>query len=288
MAELTEEILTRVVLSSTQNAGDARLREVMDSLIKHLHAFIQEVKPSDEEWMAAINFLTETGKLCTADQQEFILLSDILGVTALKDLLNNPSGNGVTETTVLGPFYRAGAPEVPAAANIAGGIPGEPVVVQGKVSAPDGAPIPGAQLDIWQATGEGFYDVQLESLDGEMGLRGKIHTDNEGSYIFRTIKPSSYPIPHDGTAGKLLEKLGRHPYRPAHIHFIASADGYRPITTQIFVKGDEYLGSDAVFGVRDSLIVDFVKSESRPEAAAYGFKVPFYKVEFNFVLRPVR
>ncbi len=288
MAELTEEILTGAVLSSTQKAHDARLREVMASLITHLHAFIQEVKPSDEEWMAGINFLTETGKLCSADRQEFILLSDILGVTALKDMLNNPAGNGVTETTVLGPFYRPGAPEVPAAANIAGDIPGEPVVVQGKVTAPDGTPIPGAQLDIWQATGEGFYDVQLESLDGEMGLRGKIHTDSEGSYIFRTIKPSSYPIPHDGTAGKLLEKLGRHPYRPAHIHFIVSADGYRPLTTQIFVKGDQYLDSDAVFGVRDSLIVDFVKSQSQAEAAVYGFKAPFYKVEFNFVLQPAR
>ncbi len=288
MPDFTEEILTGAVLSSMQNTRDARLREVLASLIKHLHAFIHEVKPTDEEWMAGINFLTETGKLCTADRQEFILLSDILGVTALKDMLNNPSGNGVTETTVLGPFYRAGASEVPSSSNIAGDIPGEPVVVQGKVTAPDGAPIPGAQLDIWQATGEGFYDVQLESLDGEMGLRGKIRTDNEGSYIFRTIKPSSYPIPHDGTAGKLLEKLGRHPYRPAHIHFIVSADGYRPLTTQIFVKGDQYLGSDAVFGVRDSLIVDFVKCDAREEAAANGFKVPFYKVEFNFVLRPLR
>ncbi len=288
MPDRREEILTGIVLSSMQNAGDARLREVMASLIKHLHAFIQEVKPSDEEWMAGIRFLTETGKLCTADRQEFILLSDILGVTALKDRLNNPSGDGVTEATVLGPFYRAGAPEVPASANIAGIIPGEPVVVQGKVTAPDGTPIPGAQLDIWQATGEGFYDVQLESLDGEMELRGKIHTDDEGRYIFRTIKPSSYPIPHDGTAGRLLEKLGRHPFRPAHIHFILSADGYRPLTTQIFVKGDPYLGSDVVFGVRDSLIVDFVSSHLQAEADAYGFKAPFYKVEFNFVLRPGR
>ncbi len=288
MPDFTEENLTVTVLNSTQKARDARLREVTASLIKHLHAFIQEVKPSDEEWMAGIRFLTETGKLCTTDRQEFILLSDILGVTALKDRLNNPSGDGVTEATVLGPFYRVGAPEVPASTNIAGSIPGDPVVVQGQVSAPDGTPIPGAQLDIWQATGEGFYDVQLESLDGEMGLRGKIHTDNEGRYIFRTIKPSSYPIPHDGTAGKLLEALGRHPYRPAHIHFILSADGYRPVTTQIFVKGDQYLDSDAVFGVRDSLIVDFVKSHSQQEAAAYGFEAPFYKVEFNFVLRPTR
>ncbi len=286
MYELTEENLTDAVLHSMQKTPDPRLLQVMNSLIKHLHAFVREVKPTDDEWMAAINFLTDTGKLCTGDRQEFILLSDTLGVTALKDMLNNPHLSGATETAVLGPFYRTGAPELPAMANIAGTIPGEPVVVHGKVTGTDGKAIPGAQLDIWQATGEGFYDVQLESLEGHMGLRGKIHTDAEGSYIFRTIKPSSYPIPHDGTVGKLLEKLARHPSRPAHIHFIVSAEGHKPVTTQVFVKGDEYQDSDAVFGVRDSLLVDFVKNYSAEQAAAYGSEVPFYDVEYRFALQP--
>ncbi len=286
MDQLTEGTLTEAVLSSIQNTPDARLREVMTSLIRHLHAFVREVRPNDEEWIAGINFLTETGKLCTGDRQEFILLSDTLGVTALKDMINHPGSDAVTETTVLGPFYRHGAPEFPMGANIAGNIPGEPVVVRGKVMSIGGKPIPGAQLDIWQATGEGFYDLQLESLEGEMGLRGRIRTDGDGRYIFRTIKPSRYPIPNDGTVGAMLQKLGRHPYRPAHIHFIISADGYLPVTTQIFVRGDNYERSDAVFGVRDSLIVDFVRSNSDEDAAAYGFKAPFYTVQYDFALRP--
>ncbi len=286
MRNLTEDNLTEAVLMAMQNTQDARLKEIMTCLIQHLHAFIREVKPSEAEWQAGIQFLTETGHLCSADRQEFILLSDTLGVTALKDALNHPHLEGMTEATVLGPFYRRGAPEVPAMTNIAGDIPGEPVVVSGRVTGQDGRPIPGALLDIWQATGEGFYDVQLESLDGEMGLRGKIRTDNDGRYIFRTIKPSSYPIPYDGTVGKMLEKLGRHPYRPAHIHFIVSAEGNQPVITQIFVEGDAYLDSDAVFGVRDSLVVDFVKNDSQDEADAYGFKASFYQVNYDFVLRP--
>ncbi len=238
--------------------------------------------------MAGIQFLTATGQMCDASRQEFILLSDTLGVTALKDTLNQRRTEAVTEATVLGPFYRAGAPEMPLLADFSGGIPGEPIVVSGKVTSPAGNPIPGALLDIWQATGEGFYDVQLESLEGQMGLRGKIRTDSQVRYIFRSIKPSSYPIPHDSPVGKMLQVLGRHPYRPAHIHFILSADGYEPVVTQIFVADDPYLDSDAVFGVKDSLVVDFVKNESPEEAAKYGFQPPFYEVHYDFVLEPIQ
>jgi hydroxyquinol 1,2-dioxygenase len=285
MRNITEDNLTDAVISAMQNMQDARLKEVMTAFIKHLHAFIRDVQPTDEEWMAGIQFLTDTGKLCGENRQEFILLSDTLGVTALKDALNNPQMEGLTEATVLGPFYRVGSPEVPQMYNIAGNIEGDPVVVYGKVTDLDKLPIAGASLDIWQATGEGFYDVQLESLEGEMGLRGKIRTDAQGNYIFRSIKPSSYPIPHDGTVGKLLKQLGRHPYRPAHIHFIVSADGYKPVITQLFVKGDVYLESDAVFGVKDSLVVNFEKIDTPDEAARFGVKSPFYKVKYNFVLK---
>jgi hydroxyquinol 1,2-dioxygenase len=285
MPKFTTENLSEEVIDAMQGMDDSRLKEVMTTLINHLHSFVREVKPSDQEWMAAIQFLTDTGKMCSSSRQEFILLSDILGVTALKDALNNPHLDGTTDATVLGPFYRSGAPEVPQMTNIAGTIPGKPLLVQGTVSNQNGKPISGALLDIWQANGEGYYDVQLEELEGQMGLRGKLRTDGEGRYRFRSVKPSSYPIPHDGPVGKLLQKLGRHPYRPAHIHFMISADGYKPIVTQIFVNGDEYLESDAVFGVRDSLVVDFEKDDSTEEAAKYGLSAPFYKVQYNFVLK---
>lgn len=284
MRNLTEENLTDAVLAAQANTRDPRLKEVMDSLIRHLHAFIREIEPTDEEWLAGIQFLTRVGQTCSADRQEFILLSDALGVTALKDAINHRSPAEVTEATVLGPFYRPGAPEMAQAPNLAGSIPGEPVLVRGQVRGSDGRPIPGAVLDIWQATGEGFYDVQLEALDGEMGLRGKIRSDANGRYAFRTIRPSSYPIPNDGPVGELLGQLGRHPYRPAHIHFIVSAQGYRPVITQIFAEGDPYLESDAVFGVKDSLVAPFVQVDDPGEAQSSGLPSPFTRVEFDFVL----
>jgi protocatechuate 3,4-dioxygenase beta subunit len=284
MRNLTEANLTEAVVAAIDGARDPRLKAVVQSLVEHLHAFIREVEPTDEEWMAGIRFLTGVGHMCDESRQEFILLSDSLGVTALKDAINTRSAEPVTEATVRGPFYREGAAEVPHLHNIAGGIPGEPVVVSGRVTGTDGVPIAGAVLDVWQATGDGFYDVQMAELQGEMGLRGKIRTDLEGRYSFRSIKPSSYPIPHDGPVGRLLTQLGRHPYRPAHIHFIVSADGCQPVVTELFVEGDPYLESDAVFGVKDSLIVPFVRVESAEQAAAYGFTAPYYEVAYDFVL----
>ena len=284
MRNLTEDNLTDAVLATLSNTQDARLKTVMTSLIKHLHAFIRDVEPTDDEWLTGVQFLTDTGHMCSEDRQEFILLSDILGVTVLKDAINNRSDNRVTEATLLGPFYREGAPEVPLMHNIAEGLSGEPIIVYGKVTASDGRPIPLAKMDIWHATGDGFYDVQLADLNGAMCLRGIIRTDEAGNYRFRSIKPASYPITDDGPVGGLLRRLGRHPYRPAHIHFIVSAEGYRPIVTQIFAEGDEYLESDTVFGVKDSLVAEFVRVDSADEASHYGFQPPFYKVEFNFIL----
>lgn len=284
MRDLTEDNLTDAVLASLSNTQNARLKTVMTSLIKHLHAFIRDVEPTDDEWLIGVQFLTDTGHMCSEDRQEFILLSDILGVTVLKDAINNRSADRATEATLLGPFYREGAPEVPLMHNIAEGLPGEPIIVYGKVTASDGRPIPHAKMDIWHATGDGFYDVQLPDLNRAMCLRGIIRTDEAGGYRFRSIKPASYPITDDGPVGGLLRRLGRHPYRPAHIHFIVSAEGYRPIVTQIFAEGDEYLESDTVFGVKDSLVAEFVRVDSAEEASHYGFQPPFYKVEFDFVL----
>lgn len=284
MRNLTEQNVTDVVTHTFVNTQNPRLKEILTSLVKHLHAFVREVELTEEEWLYGIQFLTRTGQMCDDKRQEFILLSDTLGVTTLKDIINNRKPPGVTEYTILGPFYVEGAPELPAAANIAGNTPGEPVVVSGRVTDPAGHPLAGAVLDVWQASAEGFYDVQLPDQT-ELNLRGRFRTDAEGRYTFRTIKPSFYPIPGDGPVGQMLRAVGRHPYRPAHIHFIVSAEGYEAVTTEIFVEGDPYLDSDAVFGVRSSLVVDFVRSESTEEAARYGVAAPFYTVEYDFILQ---
>ncbi len=285
MRNLTEQNITEAVVDTFTNAQNPRVKEILTSLVKHLHAFVREVELTEAEWLYAIQFLTRTGHMCDDKRQEFILLSDTLGVTTLKDIINNRKPPGVTEYTIFGPFYVEGAPELPLLADIAAGTPGEPVVVSGRVTDPAGKPLVGALLDVWQASAEGFYDVQLPNQT-ELNLRGKFRADAEGRYAFRTIKPSFYPIPGDGPVGQMLRTVGRHPYRPAHIHFIVSAAGYEAITTELFVEGDPYLDSDAVFGVRNSLVVDFVRHESTVEAAQYGVSVPFYTVAYDFVLQP--
>jgi hydroxyquinol 1,2-dioxygenase len=283
MRNLTEANVTDAVIERFAHTPDARLQVIMTSLVKHLHAFIREVNLTEEEWLAGIQFLTATGQLCDERRQEFILLSDTLGASTLKDLINHRKPEGATEWSILGPFYRSGAHELPPGASIAGNEAGEPVVVFGRVLGPDGAPIGGASLDVWQSDAEGFYDLQkLEA--GEMNLRGRFRTDANGEYIFRTIKPSFYPIPDDGPVGKMLRAAGRHPYRPAHIHFQVSAKGYVPLTTELYLNGDPYLDSDVVFGVRSSLIVNLKKIESSEQAARYNVTPPFYTLRYDFVL----
>ena len=240
---------------------------------------------TEAEWLAGVQFLTATGQKCDDKRQEFILLSDTLGATTMKDLINNLKPPGVTEYTILGPFHRADAPELPLMGNLAGDIRGEPVLMRGRVLAPDGSPIPGAALDVWQSDAAGHYDLQMPDLEGP-ALRGIFHADGEGKYSFRTIKPSFYPIPDDGPVGRMLMALGRHPYRPAHVHFIVSAAGYQSVTTELFTEGDPYLDSDAVFGVRESLVVLFTPHDSVDEAARLNMPIPFYTVDYDFVLEP--
>ncbi len=283
MQNLTEANITDAVIRSFEDTPNPRLREIMQALVKHLHAFVREVNLTEAEWLAGIQFLTAAGQMCSDIRQEYILLSDTLGVSTLKDLLNNRKPEGMTEWSILGPFYRAGAADLPFDANIASNTAGEPVILSGRVAASDGAPIADAALDVWQADGEGFYDLQLVHPD-QMNLRGRFHTDSNGEYRFRTIKPAYYPIPTDGPVGKLLGMVGRHPYRPAHVHFKLSAPGYKDLTTELYVNGDPYLDSDAVFGVRSSLIVDFVKHESAERAARLGVSAPFYTAQYDFVL----
>lgn len=283
VADNTEYNITSNVVAAFDGCDDPRMREVVQSLVRHLHAFVRDVEPSVEEWLAAIGFLTATGRLCDDKRQEFILLSDTLGISMLVDAINHRNRAGGTESTVLGPFYRTGADELPLGANIAKNGSGEPVVVRGRVLADDGGAIAGALLDVWQTNERGLYDVQ-DAARADMNLRGRFRTDGEGRFYFVAVKPVSYPIPDDGPVGRMLHATGRHPFRPAHIHFIVSAPGYRPVTTHLFVRGDPYLASDAVFGTKDSLVVDFVRNDSPSDVAQYRVAAPFYTVDYDFRL----
>jgi len=285
MRNLTEANLSDVVIAMMSGAKNARFKEIMTGLIKHLHAFIREVNLTETEWLTGIQFLTTVGEKCDEKRQEFILLSDTLGATTMKDIINNRKPPGVTEYTILGPFHRPDAPELPSLGSIAGDIPGEPTIVRGRVLSPNGSPIPNAVLDVWQSDAKGFYDLQMPKVKG-MALRGVFQTDPEGNYVFRTIRPAYYPIPNDGPVGQMLAAMGRHPYRPAHIHFIISAEGYQSVTTELFVSGDPYLDSDVVFGVRESLVVPFVQNDSKDDATRLGVSVPFFTVDYDFVLEP--
>ncbi|MGE7139295.1 intradiol ring-cleavage dioxygenase [Luteibacter sp. NPDC031894] len=265
MRQLTEESLTHAVLAATDTSVDPRTRDVANALIRHLHAFVREIEPSEAEWLKGIEFLTRTGHTCDANRQEFILLSDTLGVSMLVDAINHRRPGNVTESTVLGPFHVHGAPALPMGANLAEGVDGgSPAFVEGRVLDGNGKPIAGARLDVWQVRPDRLYDVQ-DPEQPSMQLRAVFHTAADGRYRFRTVMPVSYAIPDDGPVGEMLRALGRHPWRPAHIHFIVSAPGHAPVVTHVFVEDDPYLDSDAVFGVKDSLVVAF---EERPPGMA--------------------
>lgn len=284
MRDFNEANATEAVLSRMDRCDDVRLKKVIGSVVRHLHAVVRETEPTMAEWMRAIRFLTAVGQICDDTRQEWILLSDTLGVSMLVDAINNRKPSGATESTVLGPFHVPGAPELPLGASISKDGKGEPCVVSGRVVDLDGRSIAGARLDVWQTSHDGFYDVQQPGIQPAMNLRGLFHADGGGRFHFSTVKPSSYPIPTDGPVGQLLAALGRHPYRPAHIHFIVSADGYAPVTTHLFVAGDPYLDSDAVFGVKESLIKDFASVDDPARAAELGVGCPFWAVEHEFAL----
>lgn len=265
----TEETLTAEVLRRIESTPDPRLKEVMTSMVKHLHAFVREVRPTQDEWFAGIKFLTETGHWCDDRRQEFILMSDTLGVSMLVDFINYGKTANATESTVLGPFYVEGAPELPQGANIARpGTPGDPCLVECSVSGLDGKPVAGALVDVWETGGDGFYDVQKNE---GTNLRARFRTGADGRLSFRCVKPVSYPVPHDGPVGKMLTATGRHPMRPGHLHFMIQAPGFDKLVTHLFVRGDEFLDSDAVFGVKESLIADFEKNAKGEYALRYGF-----------------
>jgi catechol 1,2-dioxygenase len=280
----TEEDSADVVIARNANAKDERLKEIMAVLVRKLHEAVKEVEPTQEEWFRAILFLTETGQICNEWRQEYILLSDVLGVSMLVDAINNRKPSGASESTVLGPFHVDDAPELPMGADICLDQKGEPMFVHGHILDTKGNPIENAKIDVWQANDEGFYDVQQKGIQPDFNLRGVFRTGADGRYWFRGVKPKYYPIPDDGPVGKLLGALGRHPYRPAHLHYIITADGFEPLTTHIFDPDDPYINSDAVFGVKKSLLAEFVPIDDEAAAKTVGLAAPYYDVEFDFVL----
>ncbi|MCF7550663.1 intradiol ring-cleavage dioxygenase [Pseudonocardia sp. WMMC193] len=275
-----------VVVESFRNTPDPRLRTVMASLVEHLHAFVKEVEPSHAEWQQAVDFLTAVGQKCDDTRQEFVLLSDVLGVSMLVDAINNRRSTEATDTTVLGPFHMVDSPPRELGATISLDGNGEPCVFTGQVRSADGTPLSGALVDVWQANGAGYYDVQQPDVQPERNLRGLFTTDDDGRFWLRTVVPRYYPIPDDGPVGQLLAATARHPNRPAHIHVIAGAADHEPLTTHVFVEGSPYLDSDTVFGVKQSLIRPVEVVDDPARAAHYRTANPFRLLEFDIVLDP--
>jgi hydroxyquinol 1,2-dioxygenase len=284
--DFTEEGAADAVIESFAGTPDERLRTILDSLVRHLHAAVREVEPSIAEWERAIEFLTATGHKCDDVRQEFILLSDVLGISMLVETINERGAAGATQSTVLGPFHMTRSPVRALGDTIDLVGESEPCVVTGQVVSTDGTPLPGAVLDVWQANDHGAYDVQEPDKQPAGNGRGLFTADAQGRFWFRTIVPSYYPIPTDGPVGELLAATRRHPYRPAHIHFIASADGYTTLTTHIFVAGTEYIDSDAVFAVKKSLITEFNEVDDPELAARYQVSNPFRLADVQIVLSP--
>lgn len=278
-----EHTITQEAIDRMTPVND-RVGVVMSSLIRHLHDFIRDVELTEKEWMDTIDWLTRCGQTCTPKRQEFILLSDTLGVSILVDAINNRLPQQATQQTVLGPYYWEGAPVREMGDDLAEGVLGEPCFYSGRLLSLDGEPIAGAVLDVWSGDGEGNYDMQLETE--EMRARGKLVTGEDGRYWFRSIKPAYYPVPSDGPVGEMIRAMGRHPNRPGHIHFIISAAGCKTIVTHLFPSDSPYLESDVVFGVKPELIVEFKRHAPGVAPNGERLDVPFHTCEYDFVLVP--
>jgi protocatechuate 3,4-dioxygenase beta subunit len=285
-ADFSEQTATTAVIDSFAKCRDNRLQAVLAATVRHLHGFIREIEPTQSEWDRGIEFLTQVGRISDQARREFILLSDVLGASMLVDALNNRRSAGATESTVLGPFHVIDSPVRELGADIALSGDAPRCVVRGIVRSVDGRPLPGATVDVWQADDSGYYDVQQPDRVPDRNLRGLFTTNASGGFWYRTIVPSFYPIPDDGPVGELLRASNRHPNRPAHIHFIAGADGFSPVTTHLFVEGSPYLDDDAVFGVKNSLIREVQRVDDPALARDYGLDNPFALIEFDLVLDP--
>jgi hydroxyquinol 1,2-dioxygenase len=283
MRDINQMTITDAVKASFKDRSNARLMVLIDKLIEHLHDFARETNLTHEEWMAALTFLYDAGKISTPDRQEYILLSDVLGFSALVDMINTRGGG--TEGSNLGPFYLDDAPELPLGADLMGAREGVAILASGIVRNTLGHPIPGATIDTWQADGSGMYPIQDASQD-KYALRGKFTTDDEGRYFYTTVMPKPYTVPYDGPVGRLLIAADRHAWRAKHLHYIIRAPKYRSITTEVFFDGDEYNDSDAVFGVRRSLIAKLERVPADAEIEVSLERRPDARVRFDFVLAP--
>lgn len=275
MRNLNQDTITQAVIARLATTPAPRLKEIMTSLVQHLHAFAREVKLTEEEWMKGIQFLTATGQMCDDRRQEFILLSDTLGLSMLTVAMNSDKPAGCTEPTVFGPFFLEDAPRFELGDDVSNGAKGEPCMVRGTVKSLTGEPIPNALLNVWQADADGNYDVQYAEL-AHPQARGILHADNNGHFHFKTILAEAYPIPSDGPVGAMLKATKNHPWRPAHLHFMIDAPGYERLITHVFRDHDQYLDSDVVFGVRQSLVAEWPR---QPDGS--------YTLDFDFVLNPV-
>jgi hydroxyquinol 1,2-dioxygenase len=275
MKTLSAAGITRNAIARMSKCNDPRLKQIVRSLTNHLHDFAREVKLTPEEWLTGIEFLTAVGHITDEKRQEFILLSDTLGLSAVVDLMANRKGESTaTDSSLLGPFFRQGAPMFPMDGDVSHGASGEKLIIAGRVLNIAGEPVAGALIDTWQASSDGIYDLQQKDSD-QMNFRGRLRTAADGRFRFRSVKPSSYPVPSDGPVGKMLLALARHPYRPAHVHFKIAAPGYQTLTTALYIAGDRYLDSDVVFGAKKSLVVSY-RRPGRNGAAS--------TIEFDFVL----
>jgi len=293
MSEYNQQALTQDVLAAFAGTPEPRLRELMTALVKHIHAFAREVDLTPEEWLAGLKYLTAVGQISTERRPEFILLSDTLGLSMMVVALQQARASGgaqgatpATEATVEGPFYWPGAPERPLGADIGEGVPGEPTFYMGRVTDTHGRPLAGALLDVWSGDGEGKYDVQL-SPEPVMKARGRFRTDAEGRYWFWSIRPAFYPIPDDGPVGDMLRATNRSIYRPGHIHMMVSAPGHVPVTTHVFVAGSPYIDDDAVFGKRESLVVEFEPHPPGQAPDGRELQRPYHSASYDFRLAPL-
>lgn len=285
--QAVEEELIANVLTSFEDCKNPRLRQLMQSLVRHLHAFVREVRLTEEEWNTAIEFLTAVGHITDERRQEFVLLSDVLGVSMQTINVNNVAFKEATEATVFGPFFVDDAPEIPIGGDIAGTAPGQPCWIEGTVTDTNGNPVPNARIEVWEADEDGLYDVQY--TDDRVAGRAHLFSDEQGKYSFWGLTPTPYPIPHDGPVGKMLEATGRSPMRASHLHFMVSAASFRTLVTHIFVRGDELLKYDTVFGVKDSLIKDFTEQPAgspTPDGRDLG-NTTWARARFDIVLPPV-
>ena len=286
MRNFDEDTITQAVLARLAACESPRVREVSEALVRHLHAFVREIEPTQDEWLRAIRFLTETGHTCSDVRQEFILLSDTLGVSMLVDAINHRRTGDATPSTVLGPFYVPAAPELENGSDIAGGAPGDPLLVEGRVRRADGTPVADAVVDTWHSDAEGYYDVQRPGQ--ALALRARFRTDADGRFWFRSIVPTFYPIPDDGPVGKMLRAQGRHPYRPAHVHFMVGAPGCETLVTHVFLAGDPYLDSDVVFGVKDALVRALERQPAGVTAHGHTVERALAALRYDFTLAAAR